>query len=213
MNRKNRTLVKQGRRLVLVLREESYRLVASAAKARGQAPEQFALEALRHHCREAFDYLTLDIAEAGSSRLPRSRRDAAQGQASILEATRPTTDRVLQAIAQVYGVPVEALASRRRSRQVSATRWAAMYLLSNDVDLSLEEIARLTRRAPGEVHYAIRQFESRLETAVLTRTPSSAAALISATVVHQVCRTRLAAGHLSPRATCPCLPAIAARQD
>jgi hypothetical protein len=51
MSYKLRTPKKPDRQMVLVLRGESYWLVAAAAEARGQTPEAFALEALRRQCR------------------------------------------------------------------------------------------------------------------------------------------------------------------
>jgi DNA-binding XRE family transcriptional regulator len=157
MSYKHRIPKKSDRQIVLMLREESYRLVAAAAEARGQTPEAFALEALRRRCRQAFANLPVEAAGPGTRGRP------AQGRTSMPVAIRPTANRVLQVVAQVYGVPIEAFPTRRRSRQVSAARWAAMYLLANDAGLDLDEIARLTGRGPGEVQYAIREFEAMLE--------------------------------------------------
>jgi chromosomal replication initiator protein len=50
---------------------------------------------------------------------------------------------VKERVAQSWGVPIEALASKKRTKEVTAPRQVAMYLIRELLDLPLVEIGRM----------------------------------------------------------------------
>jgi chromosomal replication initiator protein len=58
------------------------------------------------------------------------------------EPDRMAPDRILSAVAERYGVRIEALCGQRRTQSIALPRQVAMYLMRQLTDLSLVEIGR-----------------------------------------------------------------------
>jgi chromosomal replication initiator protein len=76
-----------------------------------------------------------------------------------------TPQEVVEAVAAQYGVPLEAMAGDSRSRQVSAARQTAMFLVRELTHMSYQEIARLFSRGEhSTVLFACRKVSQALTT-------------------------------------------------
>ena len=76
---------------------------------------------------------------------------------------RPSVDKVLKALAKVYGVKVENLLTAKRGKENEA-RKVGMYLIKELCDLRLHEIAeRFGTRSYGVVGWACHGVTSRME--------------------------------------------------
>jgi chromosomal replication initiator protein len=70
-------------------------------------------------------------------------REALGGVLSGGEAPEITPSLIRERVAQVFGVPIEALSSKKRTKEVTMPRQVAMYLIRELLDLPLVEIGRL----------------------------------------------------------------------
>ena len=88
-------------------------------------------------------------------RQPISRELAAEALTAITSTPRtsvPMPSVILDAVAQVTGIPVDALTSKRRERQVAYARHLAMYLLR---DLAHQSYAQIGRLLGGRDHTTV----------------------------------------------------------
>jgi chromosomal replication initiator protein len=75
---------------------------------------------------------------------PLNEATAAEALADLLPRRRKiVADKVLEAVAQAYGVSVAELRAKGRSRRVAVPRQVAMYLLREEAGLSLPRIGEL----------------------------------------------------------------------
>ncbi len=76
-----------------------------------------------------------------------------------------TAERIIQAVASQYGIPVERLLSRERSREVALPRQVAMYLMREETGASLPQIGEaLGGRDHTTVMYGCEKITDLLET-------------------------------------------------
>ena len=110
------------------------------------------LEYIARHCRSSVRELEGAILKllAYSSLTRREitvdlAREALQGMTGQdpAEASRLTPQRIRDAVAEAFGVPVDGLISSRRSRHLAVPRQVAMYLIKEMLDLTYVEIGAL----------------------------------------------------------------------
>lgn len=96
---------------------------------------------VQSNIRELEGALTRVVAFADLSGLPLNQQlvDAALGDL-LPRRTNVQVDDVVRRVAEVYGVTVERILSRDRSRQVALPRQVAMYLLHEESNISLPQI-------------------------------------------------------------------------
>ncbi len=114
--------------------------------------ERGVLEFIARHCRSSVRELEGAVIKllAYSSLTRREvtvdlAREALQGviAGDALEPGRLSAERVREAVAEAFGVPVEGLVSGRRSRHLAIPRQVAMYLIKQLLDLTYVEIGEL----------------------------------------------------------------------
>jgi chromosomal replication initiator protein len=80
-----------------------------------------------------------------------------------LEATKPTVNRILARVSELFRVPASLLVSNRRTRSVLLPRQVSMYLTRRLTDLSLQEIGKcFGRRDHSTVLHACRKVAAAL---------------------------------------------------
>jgi chromosomal replication initiator protein len=114
--------------------------------------ERGVLEFIARHCRSSVRELEGAVIKllAYSSLTRREvtvelAREALEGviSDSALEGARLSPERIREAVAEAFGVPVDGLISSRRSRHLAIPRQVAMFLIKDQLDLTYVEIGNL----------------------------------------------------------------------
>ncbi|MGH7546463.1 MAG: chromosomal replication initiator protein DnaA [Gemmatimonadota bacterium] len=114
--------------------------------------ERGVLEFIARHCRSSVRELEGAVIKLlAHSSLTRKEvtvdlaREALQGVilGEALEGARLTPERIREAVAEAFGVPVDGLVSSRRSRHLAIPRQVAMFLIKDVLDLTYVEIGNL----------------------------------------------------------------------
>jgi chromosomal replication initiator protein len=122
------------------------------------APEEVLLliaHRVQDNVRQLEGALNRIAALARLQRQPITRELAAEALTAITSTPRtsvPMPSVILDAVAQVTGIPVDALTSKRRERQVAYARHLAMYLLR---DLAHQSYAQIGRLLGGRDHTTV----------------------------------------------------------
>ncbi len=136
-----------------------------------EAPEEVLLliaHRVQDNIRQLEGALTRVAALARLHRQPITRELAAEALNAITSSPRtsvPLPSVILDAVAQCTNVPVDALTSKRREKQVAYARHLAMYLLRDVAHQSYAQIGRLLGgRDHTTVLHGFRRIEALLET-------------------------------------------------
>jgi len=89
----------------------------------------------------------------------------------IVKGTEPisvTVDKVFLTVSKHYGVPVEEIKSKKRNKEISQARHAAVYLLRKTTDLSLNDIGKLFDQHHTTILSAITNMEEEMRAAPST---------------------------------------------
>ena len=146
-------------------------LRSKAARDGLQPPEEVLLliaHRVQDNIRQLEGALNRIAALARLQRQPITRELAAEALNAITTTPRtavPIPSVILDAVAQVMNIPVEALTSKRRERQVAYARHLAMYLLRDIAQQSYAQIGRiLGGRDHTTVLHGFRRIDKLLET-------------------------------------------------
>ena len=134
------------------------------------APEDVLLliaHRVQENIRQLEGALNRVAALARLNRQPITRELAAEALTAITSTPRtamPMPSAILEAVAQITNIPVDALTSKRREKQVAYARHLAMYLLR---DLAQQSYAQIGRLLGGRDHttvlHGFRRIERSLE--------------------------------------------------
>ena len=130
------------------------------------APEDVLLliaHRVQENIRQLEGALNRVAALARLNRQPITRELAAEGLNAITSTPRtavPMPSAILEAVAQITNIPVDALTSKRREKQVAYARHLAMYLLR---DLAQQSYAQIGRLLGGRDHTTVLHGFRRIE--------------------------------------------------
>lgn len=76
---------------------------------------------------------------------------------------------MMTAVRKYQNVPPAALLSQRRKQSLVTWRWRIIYLASNDLGMSLMQIARLMNRDHTSIHHALQNYDADADIVELDR--------------------------------------------
>ena len=126
---------------------------------------EFIARRMTSNIRELEGALTRVLAYHDLWRKPLNEATAAEALADLLPRKRKVVaDKVLETVAQAFGLSVAELRAKGRSRRVAVPRQIAMYLLREEAGLSLPRIGELLGgRDHSTVMHGVRKVADRLE--------------------------------------------------
>ncbi len=126
---------------------------------------EFIARRMTSNIRELEGALTRVLAYHDLWGKPLNEATAAEALADLLPRRRKVVaDKVLEAVAQAYGVSVAELQAKGRSRRVAVPRQVAMYLLREEAGLSLPRIGELLGgRDHSTIMHGVRKVADQLE--------------------------------------------------
>jgi chromosomal replication initiator protein len=119
-------------------------LRSKAERAGRRLPDEFMeviARRVQSNIRELEGALTRVVAYADLSGLPLSQQLVDSALADLLpRRTQVQPDEVIRTVAEIFGVPTDEIVGRGRSRRIALPRQIAMYLLREEINISLPQI-------------------------------------------------------------------------